>query len=121
MSTHVLLVEDDEALAEVVATLLRDEGVAVEVQGDGRRVVGMVAHRLPDVVVLDVSLRTADGTVVARALRAAWPELPIIFATGSVHVDDMRARWGDQRTSVLQKPFEIETLVRAIEMVMVAA
>ena len=114
---RVLLVEDDEVLAETVAILLRDDGVHVDVEHEGRRVIGAIAHRKPDVVVLDVSLKDMDGTVVASALRACWPEMPIIFATGSVDIEDIRRAWRDQRTVVLQKPFEIETLMHTINAV----
>lgn len=114
---RVLLVEDDEVLAETVAILLRDDGVLVDVEHDGRRVIGAIAHRKPDVVVLDVSLKDMDGTVVASALRACWPEMPIIFATGNVQSEDIGRAWRDQKTVVLEKPFKIEALMHTIDAV----
>lgn len=117
MSVRVLLVEDDAGLADAIATMLREDGLVVDVESKGRRVVGAIAHTKPDVVVLDVSLKDVEGTVVAGELRACWPEMPIIFATGSVYFADIRKAWPDGRTEVLQKPFEIETLTLAIKRV----
>jgi DNA-binding response OmpR family regulator len=114
MHTRILLVENDEALADAVSTLLRMEGVQVEVLHDGRGAVGTVAHSRPDVVVLDVSLGELDGIAVARALRDAWPELPIIFATGNAESDNVRQIERDSRTIVMEKPFTIEMLINMI-------
>ena len=97
--------------------LLELEGAHVDIVHEGRRAVGFVAHAHPDVVVLDVGLKDIDGVVVARALRLAWPELPIIFATGRTNRADLRAIASDRRTEVLEKPYEIETLIATIEAV----
>ena len=113
---RVLLVEDDETLAFGIATLLQLEGFAVNVLAEGRGVVGMVAHAQPDALVIDVSLPDIDGVVVADAVRKGWPKLPIIFITGhDVTGDEVRRRPRDARTVMLQKPFDIEQLIRAIE------
>ncbi len=117
MDTRVLLVEDNETLANGVSLVLRLQGVQVDVIHEGRRAVGLVAHTHPDVVVLDVTLGDIDGMTVAAALRATWPDLPIIFATGDVESQKMRAAQLDSKTTVLQKPYEIESLMRTIEAV----
>jgi|ERR1051326_1091829 CheY-like chemotaxis protein len=115
MDARVLLVEDDEVLAKGVSTLLEMEGAHVDVVLDGRQTVGMVAHAHPDVVVLDLRLKDVDGMVVARALRDAWPELPIIFATGNAQREDLRRIVQDPKTRVLQKPYSIEILINMID------
>jgi CheY-like chemotaxis protein len=113
--SSILFVEDDPTLAEAVSMLLGMEGVDVKVVHDGRLVVGMVARSKPDVVVLDVSLGEVNGVVVARALRDAWPLLPIVFSTGNAEAEDVRNALADRRMTVVQKPYSIETLVGAIE------
>ena len=115
MHSSILFVEDDPTLAEAVSMLLGMEGVDVKVVHDGRLVVGMVARSKPDVVVLDVSLGEVNGVVVARALRDAWPLLPIVFSTGNAEAEDVRNALADRRMTVVQKPYSIETLVGAIE------
>jgi DNA-binding response OmpR family regulator len=117
MDARVLLVEDNEALAQGVSTLLKMEGAHVDVLLDGRETVGMVAHSHPDIVVLDVGLHGIDGIVIARALRDAWPELPIIFATGNAENEVTRRIVLDRRTAVLQKPYSIDMLINMINAV----
>ena len=79
-------------------------------------IVGMVAHAHPDALVIDVSLPDIDGVIVADAVRKGWPKLPIILITGhDVTGDEARRRPRDARTVMLQKPFDIEQLIRAIE------
>jgi len=66
----------------------------------------------PTVVVLDVGLPDVDGREVFIALRARWPELPVIFSTGHAETRDVGG--AARRVRVLQKPYEIGDLLRCI-------
>ena len=67
---HLLVVEDEPNIRELLATSLRFAGFAVEVAGDGATALDIV-HRLePDLIVLDVMLPDIDGFEVASKLRA---------------------------------------------------
>ena len=114
---RVLLIEDDETLSEGVMMLLREEGYEVLNAREGRPVIGMIARYAPDAVVLDMSLPDVDGCFIARAVREVWPELPIIFATGWDMDDTIRKVLQLERTSFLQKPYEIATLVSILRAV----
>ena len=118
MRCRVLLIEDDRNLADGVSTILRMEDLEVFVLHDGRAAVGMVAHVEPDVVVLDVGLGRISGIVVGEALRAAWPSLPIIFATGDADKPELREVSSRRRMWVLQKPYEISALIDMIDHVL---
>ena len=69
----------------------------------------MIAHFKPDVVVMDVNLPDLNGTLVADLLRKDWPNLPIIFATGSCDPSELPVG-----AEYLMKPFSIDALVEAI-------
>ena len=117
MCIRVLFIEDDEILSEAVMMLLQAEGYEVLNAREGRLVIGMIARYAPDAVVLDMSLPDVDGCFVACAVRDAWPELPIIFATGWGMDDTIRKALQLERTSFLQKPYEIATLVSILRAV----
>jgi DNA-binding response OmpR family regulator len=112
---RVLLVEDNLVLAGTVADLLRHEGVLdVAVVHDGRVVISWVTTFAPDVVVLDVALGEVNGAIVSRELRNLWPKLPIILSTGNVETAEVRSALSDLGITALQKPYAIDTLLRAI-------
>lgn len=66
-----VVVEDDLATAELLATILRDLGLAVETAGSGADALALVADAPPDLVTLDLTLPDVDGLTVARRVRAS--------------------------------------------------
>ena len=76
MSKPVLLVvEDDQEIAQVLQRALRMEGYEVRVAGDGVAALDEVHAFLPDLLVLDLGLPRMDGIEVARALQPVIPAL----------------------------------------------
>src|SRR3954466_8356095 len=67
---RVLIVEDDEEIAQALQRSLRLEGYEVRVAPDGERALGDARSYIPDLVVLDLGLPGLDGIEVARRLRA---------------------------------------------------
>ena len=108
---RVLIVDDDEVAGKAVAWALGEEGFRTAVVNLGRQVPGMIRHYKPDVLVLDVSLPDLNGFVVARLVRHDWPDLPIIFATGSLPPEGMEPL---SETEFLMKPYSIEAMVEVI-------
>ncbi len=79
----VLLVEDDEFLAELYATKLNLEGFEVLAATDGKKGLKLAQTRRPDLVLLDIVLPKLDGFEVLRALKAdpATKAIPVILLT----------------------------------------
>lgn len=79
----ILLVEDDEFLAELYATKLALEGFSVHVAGDGRRGLKLAGERHPDLVLLDIILPKLDGFEVLRELKSnpQTKPVPVILLT----------------------------------------
>ena len=117
-SFRLLLVEDNAVVAECIRHALAEEQFDVRVVDAGRRVIGEILHRRPDAVILDLTLPDLDGVVVAELVRRDWPDLPIIFTSGHPEPASLAALLRHPHTAFLQKPFEIETLVRAISRTM---
>ncbi|HFA6985277.1 TPA: response regulator, partial [Neisseria gonorrhoeae] len=68
-SPHLLVVEDEPNIRELLATSLRFAGFEVEVAGDGESAIDAVHRMEPDLIVLDVMLPDIDGFEVASRLR----------------------------------------------------
>lgn len=110
----VLLVEDDPYVAEGIAALLSAEDYAVEIIGLGAQAERAVESFRPDVVLLDVRLPDIGGAEVFQRLRARWSDLAIIFSSGHANNLDELGATGAGRVSLLQKPYDGATLIRAI-------
>jgi len=95
--------------------LLEQGGFEVDVVDSGRPVIGLIACRHPDAVVLDLSLPDIDGVVVAGAVRNAWPTMPIILATGHDPNGPLLETLSRLGVSVLRKPYEITALIARLE------
>lgn len=77
---HILVVEDDVPLAELVAGSLRREGYQVSLHHTGNDAVERIRRDNPDLVLLDVMLPGADGFAILRSLRPAWTG-PVLMLT----------------------------------------
>jgi CheY-like chemotaxis protein len=66
---HLLLIEDDVALAKMYRTKLEKDGYTVRVAGDGEEALRLVADRLPDLIFLDIRLPRMDGLSFLETLR----------------------------------------------------
>ena len=85
---RVLVVEDHPRLAETVATVLRREGIAVDVAFDGREALGRVALADYDVVVLDRDLPGVHGDEVCRAMVADRRPSRVLMLTAAGTLED---------------------------------
>jgi DNA-binding response OmpR family regulator len=77
----VLVVEDEPAIAELVALYLRRDGFGVHLESSGDAALAAVRSLSPVAVVLDVGLPALNGIEVCRAMRAAGDWTPVLFVT----------------------------------------
>ena len=78
---HVLLIEDDVDLSNVIVEYLAKHGIVVSVEGRGDRALAKISELNPDLVILDVMLPGKDGFDVCRDLRAGGSKVPVIILT----------------------------------------
>lgn len=76
----IILVEDDQALAELTAAYLESHGYVVEIIADGHSAAEAIPRQAPDLVILDIMLPGLDGLGVCRQIRPHYNG-PIIFLT----------------------------------------
>jgi CheY-like chemotaxis protein len=112
---HVLLVEDDEAAREMLATALRLIGFQVRASADGVGALRLLESFDPDVIVLDLGLPVASGFEILHELRAASQtrHTPVIAISG--HDRGVRlARANPDFFATIAKPFDPERLISIV-------
>ncbi len=114
---RLLLVEDEQAIALGLSSLLESEGFLVRWIASGEGVNDAVEAFHPDAVILDLTLPDIDGDVVFDRLRERWPLLPVVFSTGHGGEGDLVEQLGQRHVGLLQKPYAIEALVAAVDRV----
>ena len=84
MSVRILVVEDEQHLAEGISENLQQEGYAVEIVGDGESALHRWRSGGIDLMILDVMLPDTDGFAICRTLRAdrTHAAVPVIMLTG---------------------------------------
>jgi two-component system OmpR family response regulator len=108
---HVLVVDDEPVLAELMTIALRYEGWTVETAGDGAAAIASARTKPPDVVVLDVMLPDMSGLDVLRKLRQQIPGLPLLLLTAKDALEDRIAGLTAGGDDYVTKPFSLEELV----------
>ena len=85
---RVLVVDDEQMLADLLASALRYEGWEVTTAGTGIAAVRSAQEIDPDVIVLDIMLPDFDGLEVMRRVRGHRPNVPVLFLTAKDAVED---------------------------------
>jgi two-component system response regulator PhoP len=112
---RILLIEDEQALREQVATRLQAEGYSVDACGDGKEGLYLASEYPVDLAVIDLGLPGLPGLEIIRSLRAEGRDLPILILTA-------RGKWEEKVTGLeagaddyLVKPFVMEELLARIK------
>jgi CheY-like chemotaxis protein len=112
---RLLVVDDDPRVRGVIGAVLRDEGYVVEEAANGAIALERLTRTpLPDLVLLDLMMPGLGG----HALRARQladeriADIPVVVVTGSAASADAMTRL--RAAAVLEKPFELDALVRVV-------
>ncbi|WP_280726170.1 response regulator transcription factor [Kitasatospora sp. MAA4] len=108
---RLLVVDDEQALAELLSMALRYEGWEVRTAHDGMSALRLAREFKPDAVVLDVMLPDIDGLQVLYGLRRELAEVPVLFLTAKDAVQDRIAGLTAGGDDYVTKPFSLEEVV----------
>jgi DNA-binding response OmpR family regulator len=114
---HVVVIDDQPRMVELVTGYLEDHGVTSTGCHDGDSGLAAITREDPDAVVLDLMMPGLGGTAVCRALRSAGNDVPIIMLTARGEVSERVAGLEAGADDYLVKPFALEELyarIRAI-------
>jgi DNA-binding response OmpR family regulator len=117
MSTRVLVVDDEQSLAKVVASYLQRDGHEVTCAFDGPRALEAARREPPDVVVLDLGLPGLDGIEVCRQLRT-FSDCYVVMLTARSDEVDKLVGLGVGADDYLTKPFSPRELVARVRVML---
>jgi response regulator RpfG family c-di-GMP phosphodiesterase len=119
-ATRVVVVEDDQASADVLQRRLQANGMVVSVAHDGRRGIELVEELLPDLVLLDVMLPDTDGYDVCLRIKSntSTSPIPVIFLSARGEVVDKVRGLSCGAADYITKPFQAAELLARIDAVL---
>lgn len=114
---HILIVEDEADLAELLCYNLRRQGYEVEVCRDGASGIRRILESGPDLVVLDVMLPHLSGLQIARQVRTdpKTAQIPILMLTARAEEADQVAGLQIGADDYVTKPFSLKVLLARVE------
>lgn len=116
MNQHILIVEDEAKLAELLRDYLQQAGFGVSIVSNGRDAIPAVRERLPDLILLDLMLPGRDGMEICRELRT-FSLVPVIMTTARVEEIDRLLGLELGADDYICKPYsprEVVARVRAV-------
>ena len=113
MSQRILVIEDDQSIAEIVGILLRAEGFEVSYCADGNQAINAFQVVNPDLVLLDLMLPGRDGVEICRAIRET-SGVPIVMLTARSDTSDVVTGLEAGADDYVVKPIKNEELIARI-------
>jgi DNA-binding response OmpR family regulator len=114
---HILVVEDEASIAEVVSLYLKRAGFSVQIASDGKQAINLFQKQEPDFVILDLMLPQMDGLSLTRWLRDR-SNVPIIMLTARREEIDRIAGLEMGADDYVVKPFSPQELVSRVRAVL---
>jgi two-component system cell cycle sensor histidine kinase/response regulator CckA len=117
---HVLFVEDHADLREVVATYLAMHGYHVSEAGDGEEAFAFLREASPpvDAIISDIVMPRMGGLEFTEAVRAQWPAMAVVLATGFGDEPSLSRLAGRRRLVLVPKPYELDGLAEKLRQVL---
>ncbi|MEU4243652.1 response regulator transcription factor [Actinoplanes sp. NPDC026619] len=115
---HVLVVDDDPTVSDVVRRYLEQDGCRVRLAADGIAALAAVDDERPDLVVLDLMMPGLDGLEVCRRLRHRLPDLPVVMLTALGEEADRVVGLELGADDYVTKPFSPRELVLRVRSVL---
>jgi len=110
---QILVVDDEEAIREVVSTMLESKGYRCTAVSNGRAAQEQVKKSTPDLVLSDMIMPEMDGITATREIRKRheWRKVPIIALTAKAMKDDQERCLAAGANDYIAKPLDVEKLL----------
>ena len=112
---HVLIIEDDANIAELVSLYMEKEGWRVTIASDGEEGLGRYYDNEPDLLIVDIMLPEVNGLDICREVRRDDRLVPILILTGKGETDDIVRGLDAGADDYLVKPFEPKELLARVK------
>ncbi|HLS14390.1 MAG TPA: response regulator transcription factor [Beutenbergiaceae bacterium] len=115
---HLLVVDDEPNIRELLSASLRFAGFEVTVAADGNEALHQATLIAPDLIVLDVMMPDMDGFTVTRRLRDQGIHVPVLFLTAKDETGDKIAGLTVGGDDYVTKPFSLDEVIARIRAIL---
>lgn len=112
MTRHVLVVDDDPGIRQVIESILADEGYEVATATNGREALDQIATQPPAVVLLDLNMPVMSGWELTAQVQERGLDVPLVFMTAGARAQAEAER--HHAAGYLPKPFDMDHLLRTV-------
>ena len=112
----VLIVEDEQALCDLLADVLEGEGHTARKAAHGLDALLLISEQRPNLIFLDMMMPVMDGWQFLVELRAnpRWADIPVVLMTAVYDMSTLEHKTGAR--AILSKPFDIELIIEAVKL-----
>jgi signal transduction histidine kinase len=114
--SKILVVDDKQENLELLTQILESEGFEIAFATNGEQAIQIATIFLPDLILLDVMMPGIDGFETCRRLKslAGLKEIPVIFVTGKVNIDDVVSAYNVGGVDYVTKPIRHEEIIARV-------
>ncbi len=115
MPSRILIVDDEPGVADLIDTVLKEEGYTVAIARDGVEGLMLAREWDPDLILMDVMLPGLDGGAAIRRLKndPATENIPIVAMSAASNIRRLREEL-KEADAALSKPFDIDSLLAQV-------
>jgi len=114
MSTHILIIDDDNDLLFVLEQIFKGQGYQVTTATDGPQGLIKYQSQQPDIILIDRTMPAMDGLEVVKVIRENDVKTPIIFLTSKTLEEDVISGLEAGANDYIRKPFSLKELVTRV-------
>jgi two-component system OmpR family response regulator len=117
MMKHILLVDDEPEITELLAIALESEGYSVKITSSAEQALEYCSANTPDLIISDIKMGTMDGFTFFEKIHdmARLKNIPFIFVTAFDRSFDPQKAQTMKPTAFISKPFDLEEMVKTIK------
>lgn len=116
--SHILVVDDEEALRTVLGSELTNSGYDVATASDGDEAISVIQNKKFDLVLLDIKMPNVDGFEVLKFVKKNFPKLKVIMLTGFADLKNAIESKKHGAEDFVSKPYDLVDLLTTIERVL---
>ena len=117
---HILIVDDEKDIRELIGDILKDEGYAVRLAGNSDDAMNEVNSEPPALMILDIWLKDSrmDGIDILKTVKRGNPDIPIVIISGHGNIEIAVAAIKQGAYDFIEKPFNIDQLMVVVSRAM---
>jgi DNA-binding NtrC family response regulator len=116
--SHILVVDDEDALRMVLSSELQSSGYEVSTASDGDEAINAVQSKKFDLLLLDIKMPRVDGFEVLKFVKKSYPQVKVIMLTGFADLKNAIESKKLGAEDFVSKPYDLVDLLTTIERVL---